>query len=128
MAWQVSGYDYTYAAHRGAPSRNEISIPPNACGNLKTNKTRREAPRRNVMESKHTEAARPKGGGRKSCLFVPPMYKILDDFHDLNNVQSFSTASNLIHAESNTLKWKSISSVSILSIMIRLEILSILRT
>ena len=44
-------------AHRGAPSRNEISIPPNACGNLKTNKTRREAPRRNVMESKHTEAA-----------------------------------------------------------------------
>ena len=63
MAWQVSGYDCTYAAHRGAPSRNEISIPPNACGNLKTNKTRREAPRRNVMESKHTEAARPKGWG-----------------------------------------------------------------
>ena len=63
MAWQVSGYDYTYAAHRGAPSRNEISIPPNACGNLKTNKTSGEAPRRNVMESKHTEAARPKGCG-----------------------------------------------------------------
>ena len=61
MAWQVLGYDYTYAAHRGAPSRNEISIPPNACGNLKTNKARREAPRRNVMKSKHTEAARPKG-------------------------------------------------------------------
>ena len=38
----------------------------------KTNRPRREAPRRNVMESKHTEAARPKGGGfpkniRKLC-------------------------------------------------------------
>ena len=47
---------YTYTAHRGAPSRNEISIPPNACGNLKTNKARREAPRRNVLKSKQTEA------------------------------------------------------------------------
>ena len=56
-AWQVSGYDCTYAAHRGAPSRNEISIPPNASVNLKKNKPRREAPRRNVMEGKHTEAA-----------------------------------------------------------------------
>ena len=61
MAWQVSGYDCTYAAHRGAPSRNEISILPNAWGTLKINKVRREAPRRNVMENKHTEAASPNG-------------------------------------------------------------------
>ena len=40
--------------------------------NLKINKARREAPRRNVTESKHTEAARPKGGGlalRQDVIF-----------------------------------------------------------
>ena len=40
------------------PNRKYISIPPNASVSLKeTKKPRREAPRRNVMESKHTEAA-----------------------------------------------------------------------
>ena len=86
MAWQVSGYDYTYAAHRGAPSRNEISIPPNACGNLKTNKTRREAPRRNVMESKYTEAARPKGGGVEFLLI-----KVSRKHHEWGGVGDFQT-------------------------------------
>ena len=63
MTWQVSGYDFTNVAHRGSPSRKGIPWPPNAYRSLKTNRPRREAPSRNVMESKHTEATRSKGCG-----------------------------------------------------------------
>eukprot|EP00493_Phyllostaurus_siculus_P021623 UN21951 len=63
MPWQVSGYYFSNVAHRGASSRKGIQFHRNAYRSLKTNKSRREAPRRNVMESKHTESGRPKGCG-----------------------------------------------------------------
>ena len=69
MSWQRSGYYLTNDAHRGDRSKKEISDLPNACRNLKTNKPMREAPKIDVMKSKHTEATRPKSGEQDFDIF-----------------------------------------------------------